>query len=524
MYLNVVCLNEHFSRFFLKLENMENKYSSCPEHGERQLNLYCSHCAKPVCVMCKATTHARHIADVKGSDALRKAVTARRKFLYKLLERKENTVVPVLRNLILSLSEDLAKLHADIDDGRRDYRRYLKKHGDKLALSDDDWNKDLRIRASKYYQLFDDKMDYLRIELSSKEASLRLLRRDVELLNDSDVLLRFGSLRTNLESIHEPNWLSERITVNLKLEMIPLYGANLSTADSQDKNCRMDFIHQLDKPVSFFRVFDTKIPVPKKILDDQRNRISISSYNEIFIAFNEYIFTYPLDNRRSSNPSNNIRCHQCITVRDIILDISCDALGNLFFLTETSVKYVTAKRTIKTCFRLQYSANTLCVTMGEIIIGSSDHGTIAKYTTRGDLIWESTHPDPKFDYTPRHIAANLKGDIFFSDERSTVTVLDNNGIWKGSLNTEIKTSASCAPLRPFGIACSTQRHLYVIDINSATNLHVFTEEGRYLQTAVFKHIRNAHTVHVDKTGDVWVGFMDGRVRIYRPQLVTNNGL
>ena len=473
--------------------------------------------------MCKATTHGRHVADIKGSDALKKAVTSRRKHLYKLLERKENTVIPTLKNLILNLSEDLAKLHADVDDAKRTFQKYLENHRDKLALSEKDWFRDVRFRTAKYFQLFDEKMDFLRTDLAAKEASLRRCRQDIERLNDSDVLLAFWPLRTNLESVHEPNWLPERISVSFKFELIPQYGSKLSSKELHDNNCHLDFIHEIAKPVFFSRVFDTKVPVPNKILEDSRNKISICSYDELFIAIDEYIFTYPLDNRRSSNPKNNVRCLQCVTVRDIILDIDCDGHGNLYFLTENYVKCVTSKKTIKSSFRLEYSASAICVpksTTGEIIVGYS--GKIVKYTNRGNVIAEFTHPDPKLDFSPKHMTINSKGEIYFSDESSSVTVLDKNGIWKGSFSKEVKTSASCAPLRPYGIACSSQRHLYVIDLNSVSNLHVFTEDGRYLQTAVFKHIQNAHVVHVDKTGDVWVGFMDGRVRIYRPCLVRSD--
>ena len=508
---------------FLSNNSMEGEFSFCNIHSERVLNLYCSFCEKPACIICKSTTHARHVTEVKGPEALKKAVTVRRKFLHRLLERKENTVIPKMKSLILSLSEDLAKLHSSVDDKKRKFKGYINSHRDILNLSEKDWLRDLRSRASKYYQLFDDKMSFLRSELSVKEAQLRNLRKNIETLNDPDVLFSFRLLRSNLESIQEVNWLPERISVNLELESVPLLSPRLPSLESRDKNCHLDFTHAIAKPVHFSRIFDTKIPVPKKVLEDSRNKMSICSNTEVFVSFNEYILTYPIDNRRSSNCSNNVRCLQCVTVRDIILDISCDDQGNLFFITRNSVKCLTSRKKIRSCFRLEEVPSALCVSKvtAEIIIGFYYAGKIVKYTDKGDIIAELSHPDPKLVYRPRHIDMNLKGETFFSDDSSTVTILDKNGIWKGSVSKEVKTSVSCAPLRPYGIVCSSQRHLYVIDANTISNLHIFTEDGKYLQTVVHKHIQEAYVVHIDKTGDVWVGFSDGRIRIYRPSVVSN---
>lgn len=505
---------------------MESTVSVCSIHNERILNLYCSFCEKPVCILCKSnSTHARHVADVKGPDALKKAVGVRRKFLFKLLERKENSVIPKLKLLILTLSEDLAKLHADVDDGKRKFHQYAENHRGVLDLSEKDWLKELRLRAGTFYQLFDEKMAFLRSTLSAKEERLRRLRNAIETLNDADIVLSFRSLRSNLESIHEENWLPTRIYVTLKFDMAPIVSPRITTPqETRDQYCRLEFRHEIDKPVYFSRIFDTKIPVPRKLLEDDANKISICSHDELFVSFSMYILTYPLDNRRKENYSANVRCLQCVTVKDNILDISCDEQGNLFFLNRNAVRCLTVKKKIRKCFRLEENPSCLCTSKStlEIFIGFHDSGKIVKYTYRGDVIAIFTYPDTKFEYRPKHIDINLNGEIFFSDESSAVTVLDTNGIWKGSISKEVKTSGSCSLIRPYGIACSPQRHVYVVDANSVTNLHIFNEGGEYLQTAIFKHIQGAHVVHIDKTGDLWLGFCDGRLRIYRPFVVTGD--
>ena len=503
---------------------MDPNISFCQHHSDRVLNLYCSFCELPVCILCKTSTHARHVADVKGTEALKKAASFRRKFLYKLLKRKENTMVPKLKSLILTLSENLAKLHASIDDSKRKFQSYMDRYRNVLDLSEKDWLKDLHLRAENFYQLYDDKMDFLRSELSIKEDNLQRHRHAIETLNDPDVLLSFRTLRANLESIHEEPWLPERITVHLKIDTAPIVSPRQMPQESRDEYCRLEFKHAIDKPVYFSRLFDTKIPVRKALLEDSSNKISICSSGQLFVALNEYILTYPFDNRRKEKRANNVRCLECVTVRDNILDISCDDQGNIFFLTQTAVRCLTWKKKIRKCFRLREAPSCLCVSNSEtttdVLVGFCDSGKIVKYTTRGAALAVFTHPDPKIDYKPKHLTINLKGEIFFSDETSAITVLDVNGIWKRSISKEIKTSGSFSLLQPYGITCSSQRHLYVIDVKSVTNLHIFTEGGDYLQTAVFQHIQGVRAVHVDKTGDVWVGFSDGRIRIYRPCPVT----
>ena len=505
---------------------MDLNTSFCVHHNDKTLNLYCSFCELPVCVLCKTSTHARHVADVKGTEALKKAVAIRRKFLYKLLQRKENTVVPKLKSLILTLTDDLAKLHAGMDESKRKFQTYMKRYKGVLVISEKDWLRDLHLRAEAYYQLFDDKMEFLRAELSIKVESLLNSRNAIETLNDPDLLMSVRSLRANLENVYEESWLPERITAHLKLDTAPMVSPRKMPHESRDQYCRLEFKHEFYKPVYFSRIFDTKIPVPNALLEDKSNKISVCSSDQLFVTFNEYILTYPLDNRRKGKCANNVRCLECVTVRDNILDISCDDQENVFFLTQNGVRCLTWKKKIRKCFRLRENPSCLCVSSStsstDLLVGFCDSGKIVKYTNRGICLAVFTNPDPKMQYKPKHLAANLKGEIFFSDETGSITVLDANGIWKGSVSKEIKTSGSFSLLQPYGIACSTQRHLYVIDIKLETNLHVFTEDGDYLQTAVFQHIQGARAVHVDKTGDVWVGFFDGRIRIYRPHLVADD--
>ena len=502
---------------------MDLTVSSCEYHVDRLLNHYCSFCELPVCILCKTSTHVRHVADVKGTDALKTAVNIRRKFLNKLLQRKENTVIPKLKSLILTLSDDLAKLHAMVDECKRKFQIYSKKYRNVLDLSEKDWLRDLDSRAGTYFQLFDDKMDFLRKELSVKVESLQESRTAIETLNDSDLVIVVRSLRAKLECVYEESWLPERITVHLMLETAPMISPRKMTQESRDQYCRLEFKHEIDKPVIFSRIFETKIPVPNALLEDSSNTISICAGEQLFVSFNEYILTYPLDNRRKDKCVHNVRCLECVTVRENILDISCDDQGNVFLLTQTGVRCLTWKKKVRKCFRLREIPNCLCVsssaTSTDILVGFSDSGKIVKYTNRGICLAVFSNPDPKMEYKPKHLAVNLKGEIFFSDETASITVLDANGIWKRTISKEITTSGTCSFLQPYGIACSTQRHLYVIDAKSTINLHIFTEDGTFLQTAVFQHIQGARAIHVDKTGDVWVGFSDGRIRIYRPRTV-----
>jgi ligand-binding sensor domain-containing protein len=211
-----------------------------------------------------------------------------------------------------------------------------------------------------------------------------------------------------------------------------------------------------------------------------------------------------------------------MTVRDNIIDISNDQYGLLFYLTQKSVNSVTMHGKFLKCFSVTETPNAICVTKdgnSDIYVAFHDAGKIMKYDRHGSILMELIHPDPKMVYRARHLTLNNIGDIFFSDDISNVTILDSNGIWKGAINRDATTSSKCGPFRPTGIACSNQRHVFILDGNVTPNVHIFSEEGKYLQTAVFKNLKDAYVLNIDRSGDLWVAFKDGRLRVYRPNLM-----
>ena len=500
----------------------------CPSHEKKFLRLYCAFCERPVCEKCKVSTHARHVTEIKGQEALIAASKSRRKFLIKLVENKERVVVTSHKTLILQLSESKANLQSKINSVVKRYKYYASIHRDKLSVSEDKWIDDVTFRGEKYFKLIDEKIDFLKLELSNVVTTLEIVQRQIETANNTEVLIVFGTLRAALMSLYEPKWPRENISVSMKLENVPQFGSFMFQKENEiyEKNCVVEFSQEITEPTVFVRVFDAKLPIPKRVLQDDMAKISLCSADELFVSFGEYIVVYPLDNRRYAKVKQNVGFTSIMTVRQNIIDISCDRKGNLYYAAIGAIKLVTsAKKRVRKCFTVVDVPSAIVVgdyTDGrrEIYTAFHDAGKIVRYSTDGDVLMELTHHDPKMVYRPRHIDMNFEGDIFFSDDISNITILDNNGIWKGAITRDVKTTDTCGPLRPEGIACSPQRHLFVLDSNHVPNLHIFSEEGKYLQTAAFKNLNEAYSVNVDRSGDVWIAFKDGRIRIYRPRLIS----
>ncbi|XP_053381742.1 uncharacterized protein LOC128549247 [Mercenaria mercenaria] len=495
----------------------------CPSHSTRVMNLYCAFCEKPICDKCKTTAHARHSTEVKGNRALVRAANYKRKFIQKMVDSRKISVIPRIKSLIVELSESKTKLHGRVENVIKRYQNYASKHRDKLIAPEEEWVSEIVFKLNKYVKNMDEKIMFLKEQLFDVQASLQLIQSELDSMSHAELLLISNTLRSNLEFIHEPKWPCEEIMVTLKLQTVPDFGSVMFQTDKySDKNCSVTFDHVMAEPVIYSRVFDTRLPIPKKALADENAKISLASASEMYVSFGEYIVAYTLDSRRYKKASSNIHFTYIMTVRDNIIDISCEQNGHLFYLTHNAVNSITDQRKIRKCFSLTETPSAICVTTDghkSVFIAFHDAGKIFKYDMKGEILMELSHPDPKMVYRPRHMALNYIGDLFFSDDISNITILDENGIWKGAITRDAKTTSSCGPLRPTGIACSLQRHVFIIDNNATTNVHIFSEDGKYLQTAVFKNLKDAYVLNIDRSGDVWIAFKDGRIRIYRPNFI-----
>ncbi|KAH3710117.1 hypothetical protein DPMN_069584 [Dreissena polymorpha] len=495
----------------------------CRLHRMKILNMYCVFCEKPLCEQCKTTAHARHLTEIKGQEALMRAAKNRRTKLKFMLKTKEGNVIPCIKQLIMKITESKAKLQSQVDDAVRRYNNYAERHWDKLLQTEEDWSLVVISKAADYFKVMDEKLLFLKEQLFQVETCLAFVKSKLDDVSHAELLLEFGTLRAYMELIIEPKWPREEILLSMSLRAVPDFGSIMfETELNSNKNCSIEFVHELTEHVVYARVYDTQMPIPKRTFEDETAKISLTSATKMYVSFREYIVTYPLDNRRYTKPSTNIRFSEIMSVRENILDISCDQNSNLFFITRNAIKAITHDKKILKCFGTNDVPSALCVTRDgaqEMLVAFHDAGKILKFTVTGQLLASFIHPDPKMVYRPRHMKTNYIGDIFFSDDISNVTILDANGIWKGAINRDVKTTVSSGPLRPTGIACSFQRHLFIVDANAVTNLHIFSEDGKYLQTAVFKNLQEAYVVDIDATGDVWIAFKDGRLRIYRPDFI-----
>ncbi|XP_052761669.1 uncharacterized protein LOC128204299 [Mya arenaria] len=498
----------------------------CKQHSLKILNQYCAFCEKPVCDKCKLITHARHLAEIKGYDALVRAARSRRARLRRLLKFKETEVTPSLKGLILQISESRSKLESEVDDATRKYRAYVERHRDKLYQMEEEWVDDVNRKASEYYKLMDEKVTFLKEQLFKSESSFAFVRNKLDTVNHAELLLIIGVLRSYLEFMHDTRWPKEEIQLMMSLKSVPDFGSIMFQTDaSQNENCKVDFIREIKEHVVYARVYDTKLPIPKKVLEDETAKISLASASEMYVSFREYIVTYTLDSRRHGRASRNIRFTSIMSVSENILDISCDKSGHIFYITNKAVKSITDDSKILQCFTVPDVPSAVCVDdngqRNLLYVAFHNAGRILKFTISGELLATLSHPDPRMMYRPRHLTTNMIGELFFSDDISNITILDDNGIWKRSIKRDVKTTITSGPLRPNGIACSPQRHVFVVDANAVSNLHIFGEDGKYQQTAVFKNLHDAYVVSIDVTGDVWIAFKDGRLRIYRPEFITD---
>lgn len=500
-----------------------DRTSGCKTHSTKLLTLYCGFCDKPICDKCKQTTHARHLTDIKGHEALVRAAKHRRRYIQKLAEKREHVVIPVIKNLIVQISESKCKLHSRIENVMKRYRNYASIHRDKLVIPEDEWVEELLFQAEKYHRVMDEKILYLTEYLFNVDSSFQLVKKELDSASHAELLLKSAVLRSELEFLREPKWPREEVLVTMKLKSVPDFGSVMfESRKSDERNCSVAFDLVVIEPLVYTRVFDTKLPISMTTFTDENAKISLSSAAEMYVSFGEYIVSYSLDNRRYKKVCRDVK-FTCITsVRENIIDISCDQHGTLFYVTHTSVKAITQNKKILKCFAVVECPSALSVTRDgrkDIFVAFHDAGKICKFDVNDKLLMNINHPDPRMTYRPRHLTLNYINDILFSDDISNVTILDANGIWKSAIRRDVTTPSINGPLRPTGIACSVQRHVFIVDSNVTTNVHVYSEDGTYLQTAAFKNLKDAYVMNIDRTGDVWIAFKDGRVRIYRPDFM-----
>lgn len=491
----------------------------CPKHDTYVLQLYCAFCDKPICEKCKDTVHTPHLSQIKGYDELVMAANRKRNFIQKLHYERTENILPIIKGKIVENTENISKLINDVKEAIRKYKTYAKSHRDKLIVSEEEWIEEITYQSLKYKKLMEEKILYLKKMLFDYHSTLSATLHELESSSQPEVLFSFAVWRSKLEFLLPPIWPVMKIMVNQKLAIIPDFGPIYFQKErTMDKNCSVEFVYKIEKPLVYSRIYDTKLPLQKALFRDENAKISIASADDTYISFGEYIVVYTHDNRRTTKPRYNIKCKRIVSVRENVIDVSCGKQRNLFYLVKSSVNKLDAQFKSSKCFQLDDLPSALCVSKIEpidIFVGFHDAGIICNYDVKGELKMRLVHPDVKMVYRPRHMTLNTVNDIVFSDDTSNVTILDANGIWKGMIGPEAGTGSG--PLRPSGIACAPQRHVYVIDNNVFTQLQIFDENGRYLQTAVFKNLKDAYVLDIDRTCDVWIAFKDGNVRLYRPE-------
>ncbi|KAL4218012.1 hypothetical protein ACF0H5_022750 [Mactra antiquata] len=502
----------------------DNESIHCPTHSDIPLQLYCAFCKTPICERCKTTKHCAHLPEIKDYQELQKAAKHRRDLISKLIYDKQKNVIPMIKGKIVEISESRSKLVNRVYDVIRQYKDYTKRHWDKLKLSEFEWIDGIMYKSLKHQQLMEEKTIYLKEMLVHIRSTLLDIQEKVDESSTPEVFFSFGAWRSKLEFVLPPKWPRMEIIVDLQLEPVPSFGSKyFQDVRTRDKHCHVDFVNKIAEPLIYSKLFEMKLPIPKAAFMDVNAKMSISAADETFIAYGQYIIVYSQDNRGTTKSRDNIRYKRVVTVKFNIIDLTCCQDGNVFFLTKMSVHVLDPKNKISECFLLYSLPSAISATNenpSTLFVGFHDAGMIHKYSVNGELIMKLFHPDFRHLYMPRNMATNVRNEVVFSDGVSNITIIGVDGKLKAMFGNDVKTGNG--HLRPSGVACASERHVFVIDNNPSTQLQIFDEHGTYLQTAVFRHLDNACALTIDRTGDIWIVCDDGRIKVYRPEFLTRD--
>lgn len=221
--------------------------------------------------------------------------------------------------------------------------------------------------------------------------------------------------------------------------------------------------------------------------------------------------------------SGDVSAHMRVKPGAKLNDVVCSADGTkVFCCAQSSVRKILPDGQDQVLFRTDDYASSLCEAAdGGIIVCHDDKGMMVKYSDEGDVITVITEDLDgwKLFSWPRKVRVNHgNGDIAVIEETTPrhVAVMDSNMDelcrFQGRQDLGGKTP-DAVDFLPRDICFDRNNNIIIADYGNSCVMVI--DRGGHVLRTVWRDEMPPTSVGLQNNGDLWVGFLDGQVRIVR---------